>query len=153
MAENCPVIVIKASAPGDKSSRYWPARHSPNHFFLLHVSTFYTLCFSFADLAAKRGRRWKVVGEESGIQYGPFPVPKGGLPIKNYLVSELSRVVDIFRELQKGMKLKDRLAVAEAAAANFWIYHSHGQPASYPEMIEHLILQNSESISTQSYRA
>lgn len=26
--------------------------------------------------------RWKVVGEESGIQYGPFPVPKGGLPIK-----------------------------------------------------------------------
>lgn len=25
---------------------------------------------------------WKVVGEESGIQYGPFPVPKGGLPIK-----------------------------------------------------------------------
>ncbi|XP_022155105.1 abscisic acid 8'-hydroxylase 2 [Momordica charantia] len=26
--------------------------------------------------------RWQVVGEESGIQYGPFPVPKGGLPIK-----------------------------------------------------------------------
>ncbi|XP_038894709.1 abscisic acid 8'-hydroxylase 2 isoform X2 [Benincasa hispida] len=26
--------------------------------------------------------RWKVVGEESGIQYGPFPVPKDGLPIK-----------------------------------------------------------------------
>ncbi|KAE8653258.1 abscisic acid 8'-hydroxylase 2 isoform X1 [Cucumis sativus] len=28
--------------------------------------------------------RWKVVGEESEIQYGPFPVPKGGLPIKVY---------------------------------------------------------------------
>lgn len=30
------------------------------------------------------GIRWKVVGEETGIQYGPFPVPKGGLPIKVY---------------------------------------------------------------------
>lgn len=30
------------------------------------------------------GIRWKVVGEESEIQYGPFPVPKGGLPIKVY---------------------------------------------------------------------
>ncbi|GMH11193.1 hypothetical protein Nepgr_013034 [Nepenthes gracilis] len=26
--------------------------------------------------------RWKVVGNADGIQYGPFPVPKGGLPIK-----------------------------------------------------------------------
>ncbi|XP_057548316.1 abscisic acid 8'-hydroxylase 2-like [Amaranthus tricolor] len=25
--------------------------------------------------------RWKVVGDEDGIQYGPFPVPKNGLPI------------------------------------------------------------------------
>ncbi|KAG6415495.1 hypothetical protein SASPL_122906 [Salvia splendens] len=25
--------------------------------------------------------RWRVVGEEDAIQYGPFPVPKGGLPI------------------------------------------------------------------------
>ncbi|KAL2339396.1 hypothetical protein Fmac_007336 [Flemingia macrophylla] len=26
--------------------------------------------------------RWKVVGDEDGIQYGPFPVPKHGLPVK-----------------------------------------------------------------------
>lgn len=26
--------------------------------------------------------RWKVVGGEEGIQYGPFPVPKKGLPIR-----------------------------------------------------------------------
>ncbi|KAH6766140.1 cytochrome P450 [Perilla frutescens var. hirtella] len=26
--------------------------------------------------------RWRVVGEEDTIQYGPFPVPKGGLPIQ-----------------------------------------------------------------------
>ncbi|KAK9279016.1 hypothetical protein L1049_012691 [Liquidambar formosana] len=26
--------------------------------------------------------RWKVVGDEDGIQYGPFPVPKRGLPLK-----------------------------------------------------------------------
>lgn len=26
--------------------------------------------------------RWQVVGKEDGIQYGPFPVPKRGLPIK-----------------------------------------------------------------------
>ncbi|KAH7838843.1 hypothetical protein Vadar_031861 [Vaccinium darrowii] len=26
--------------------------------------------------------RWEVVGDEDGIQYGPFPVPKGGLPIR-----------------------------------------------------------------------
>lgn len=26
--------------------------------------------------------RWQVVGDEDGIQYGPFPVPKWGLPIK-----------------------------------------------------------------------
>ncbi|KAK9168401.1 hypothetical protein Syun_000541 [Stephania yunnanensis] len=26
--------------------------------------------------------RWKIVGNEDGIQYGPFPVPKGGLPIR-----------------------------------------------------------------------
>ncbi|KZV37666.1 abscisic acid 8'-hydroxylase 2 [Dorcoceras hygrometricum] len=28
--------------------------------------------------------RWKVFGEEDAIQYGPFPVPKGGLPIHFY---------------------------------------------------------------------
>ncbi|GAB4824434.1 hypothetical protein Ancab_007319 [Ancistrocladus abbreviatus] len=28
--------------------------------------------------------RWQVVGDEDGIQYGPFPVPKHGLPIKVY---------------------------------------------------------------------
>lgn len=28
------------------------------------------------------GYRWEVVGDEDGIQYGPFPVPKGGLPIR-----------------------------------------------------------------------
>ncbi|XP_019199605.1 PREDICTED: abscisic acid 8'-hydroxylase 2-like [Ipomoea nil] len=26
--------------------------------------------------------RWRVTGDEDGIQYGPFPVPKRGLPIK-----------------------------------------------------------------------
>lgn len=26
--------------------------------------------------------RWDIVGTESGIQYGPFPVPKQGLPVK-----------------------------------------------------------------------
>ncbi|KAG4944864.1 hypothetical protein GYH30_026441 [Glycine max] len=26
--------------------------------------------------------RWQVVGNEDGIQYGPFPVPKHGLPVK-----------------------------------------------------------------------
>ncbi|KAF3454675.1 hypothetical protein FNV43_RR05123 [Rhamnella rubrinervis] len=26
--------------------------------------------------------RWEVLGDEEGIQYGPFPVPKQGLPIK-----------------------------------------------------------------------
>ncbi|XP_057782838.1 abscisic acid 8'-hydroxylase 2 [Salvia miltiorrhiza] len=26
--------------------------------------------------------RWRVIGEEDAIQYGPFPVPKGGLPIR-----------------------------------------------------------------------
>ncbi|CAI9770856.1 unnamed protein product [Fraxinus pennsylvanica] len=26
--------------------------------------------------------RWKVIGDEDGIEYGPFPVPKGGLPIE-----------------------------------------------------------------------
>ncbi|KAJ8750471.1 hypothetical protein K2173_015613 [Erythroxylum novogranatense] len=26
--------------------------------------------------------RWQVVGDEDGIQYGPFPVPKQGLPIR-----------------------------------------------------------------------
>lgn len=26
--------------------------------------------------------RWRVIGEEDAIQYGPFPVPKGGLPIQ-----------------------------------------------------------------------
>jgi len=26
--------------------------------------------------------RWEVVGNEDGIQYGPFPVPKHGLPVK-----------------------------------------------------------------------
>ena len=28
------------------------------------------------------GFRWEVVGDEDGIQYGPFPVPKRGLPIR-----------------------------------------------------------------------
>ncbi|KAA8549294.1 hypothetical protein F0562_000978 [Nyssa sinensis] len=28
--------------------------------------------------------RWKVAGNEDGIQYGPFPVPKKGLPINVY---------------------------------------------------------------------
>ncbi|XVF46545.1 hypothetical protein PTKIN_Ptkin03bG0035500 [Pterospermum kingtungense] len=28
------------------------------------------------------GYRWRVVGDEDGIQYGPFPVPKQGLPVK-----------------------------------------------------------------------
>ncbi|XP_073153679.1 abscisic acid 8'-hydroxylase 2-like [Henckelia pumila] len=28
--------------------------------------------------------RWKVIGEDDAIQYGPFPVPKGGLPIHVY---------------------------------------------------------------------
>ncbi|KAL3850653.1 hypothetical protein ACJIZ3_012535 [Penstemon smallii] len=28
--------------------------------------------------------RWKVIGEEDAIQYVPFPVPKGGLPIQIY---------------------------------------------------------------------
>nr|UZH45677.1 abscisic acid 8'-hydroxylase 2-like protein [Tamarix hispida] len=28
--------------------------------------------------------RWEVEGDEDGIQYGPFPVPKHGLPIKLY---------------------------------------------------------------------
>lgn len=26
--------------------------------------------------------RWKVIGDDDGIQYGPFPVPKQGLPMK-----------------------------------------------------------------------
>lgn len=26
--------------------------------------------------------RWEVMGDEDGIQYGPFPVPKQGLPIR-----------------------------------------------------------------------
>jgi len=26
--------------------------------------------------------RWEVIGDEEGIQYGPFPVPKKGLPIR-----------------------------------------------------------------------
>lgn len=26
--------------------------------------------------------RWRVIGKEDAIQYGPFPVPKGGLPIQ-----------------------------------------------------------------------
>lgn len=26
--------------------------------------------------------RWKVVGDDDGIQYVPFPVPKQGLPMK-----------------------------------------------------------------------
>lgn len=26
--------------------------------------------------------RWEVEGGEEGIQYGPFPVPKKGLPIR-----------------------------------------------------------------------
>jgi (+)-abscisic acid 8'-hydroxylase len=26
--------------------------------------------------------RWEVVGNGDGIQYGPFPVPKHGLPVK-----------------------------------------------------------------------
>lgn len=26
--------------------------------------------------------RWEVEGTEEGIQYGPFPVPKKGFPIK-----------------------------------------------------------------------
>ncbi|KAI6686857.1 hypothetical protein NL676_032770 [Syzygium grande] len=26
--------------------------------------------------------RWETVGQDDGIQYGPFPVPKGGLPIR-----------------------------------------------------------------------
>lgn len=30
--------------------------------------------------------RWKVVGGEEGIQYGPFPVPKKGLPIRVTLI-------------------------------------------------------------------
>eukprot|EP01018_Ginkgo_biloba_P032437 Gb_30377 [translate_table: standard] len=32
--------------------------------------------------AVKHIGRWDVVGSENGIQYGPFPVPKQGLPIK-----------------------------------------------------------------------
>lgn len=28
--------------------------------------------------------RWKVIGEDDAIQYGPFPVPKGGLPVHVY---------------------------------------------------------------------
>ncbi|KAF6166378.1 hypothetical protein GIB67_034929 [Kingdonia uniflora] len=28
------------------------------------------------------GSEWEAVGEEEGIQYGPFPIPKGGLPLK-----------------------------------------------------------------------
>ncbi|MFS7944748.1 putative (+)-abscisic acid 8'-hydroxylase [Helianthus anomalus] len=27
--------------------------------------------------------RWEVIGED-GVQYGPFPVPRDGLPIKVY---------------------------------------------------------------------
>ncbi|XP_052208074.1 abscisic acid 8'-hydroxylase 2-like isoform X2 [Diospyros lotus] len=26
--------------------------------------------------------RWEVIGDDDGVQYGPFPVPKGGLPIR-----------------------------------------------------------------------
>lgn len=32
--------------------------------------------------------RWDVVGEDDGIQYGPFPVPKQGLPIKLHRIGE-----------------------------------------------------------------
>ncbi|XP_024981607.1 abscisic acid 8'-hydroxylase 2-like [Cynara cardunculus var. scolymus] len=32
--------------------------------------------------------RWDVVGEDDGIQYGPFPVPKQGLPIKLHRIDE-----------------------------------------------------------------
>ncbi|XP_073146356.1 abscisic acid 8'-hydroxylase 2 [Henckelia pumila] len=28
--------------------------------------------------------RWKVIGAKDAVQYGPFPVPKGGLPIQVY---------------------------------------------------------------------
>ncbi|KVH94648.1 cytochrome P450 [Cynara cardunculus var. scolymus] len=31
---------------------------------------------------------WDVVGEDDGIQYGPFPVPKQGLPIKLHRIDE-----------------------------------------------------------------
>ncbi|KAF5202695.1 Abscisic acid 8'-hydroxylase [Thalictrum thalictroides] len=41
--------------------------------FLHHLTTMY---------------RWEVVGEEDGIQYGPFPVPKGGLPLKITAISK-----------------------------------------------------------------
>ncbi|KAI3750091.1 hypothetical protein L2E82_20716 [Cichorium intybus] len=33
--------------------------------------------------------KWDVVGESNGIQYGPFPVPKQGLPIKLHRISEI----------------------------------------------------------------
>ncbi|CAH1446798.1 unnamed protein product [Lactuca virosa] len=33
--------------------------------------------------------RWDVIGDHNGIQYGPFPVPKQGLPIKIHRISEI----------------------------------------------------------------
>jgi len=33
--------------------------------------------------------KWDVIGEDNGIQYGPFPVPKQGLPIKIQRISEI----------------------------------------------------------------
>lgn len=36
--------------------------------------------------------RWEVVGSQSGIQYGPFPVPKDGLPARFWKESSRQRI-------------------------------------------------------------
>lgn len=52
-------------------------RRRANYFIL--VSSFPG---QFASSWSRYGCRWEILGEDDGIQYGPFPVPKGGLPIR-----------------------------------------------------------------------
>lgn len=46
---------------------------------LMCISTKIYLCITL--WCWLMGFRWEVIGDNDGIQYGPFPVPKGGLPI------------------------------------------------------------------------
>lgn len=38
--------------------------------------------YSFCDVFGLGACRWQAIEDEDGIQYGPFPVPKRGLPIR-----------------------------------------------------------------------
>ncbi|KAB5540834.1 hypothetical protein DKX38_013808 [Salix brachista] len=59
-------------------SKYTPLAWGPANSTCICVSGDFVLKWEIKGVP----RRWQTVGDEDGIQYGPFPVPKLGLPLR-----------------------------------------------------------------------